>query len=160
MNIGFILNGEDVSVEADAGERLVDILRNAFSLSGTKRGCYTGICGSCLVIFNGEMVQSCLIPAFKVQNSEIITIEGFSLTDEYRDFVLGFKEARLDNCSFCSSGKILAAEALLAKNQRPSREEILSAFHGIKCRCNSLEELVDGIMTVVEYRRRRLHEHI
>ena len=93
MTIGFILNGEDLVLQSGAENRLVDILRNNFGLLETKSDCYTGQCGACSIIFNGEVVKSCLIPAFKVRNSEIITIEGFSQTDEYQDIVLGFKEA-------------------------------------------------------------------
>ena len=157
MTIGFILNGEDVSVDADPGKRLTDILRRSFNLSRTKKGCYTGICSSCLVIINGDIVQSCLIPLFKVQGSEVITIEGFAQTDEYMDFYLGFKEAGLENCGFCNSGKILTAEALLNRNPRPAREDIIAAFEGIKCRCNSLENLIAGIMSAIEQRRRRIY---
>ena len=158
MTINFILNGEDMSVDADAGKRLVDILRSSFNLCGTKTGCCVGTCGSCSVIFNGEVIKSCLVPAFKARNSEIITIEGFSQTDEYSDIVLGFMEAELVNCGFCNSGKILTAEALLGKNNKPTTEEILFAFQGIRCRCTSPEGLVRGIMAVIANRRRRLHE--
>ena len=157
MTFGFILNGEDVVVDVNAELRLVDILRSKFSIPGTKAGCYTGICGSCSIIFNGEAAKSCLIPAFRIQGSEIITIEGFSLTDEYQDIVTGFSEAGLVNCGYCSTGKILAAESLLARSLQPTRAEILAAFNGIKCRCTEPEELVRGIMAAVEYRRRRVY---
>ena len=158
MKISFILNGEDVSLEADSGLRLVDILRNSFELRGSKNGCNTGICGTCSVILNGELVKSCLVPAFKVRNSEIITFEGFSQTDEYMDFALGFREAGFDNCSFCMSGKILAAEALLTRNPRPSRNDILRAFQGTRCRCTGPENLVRAVTAVIEHRRRRINE--
>ena len=163
MTIGFILNGDDLELESDAENRLVDILRNNLGLLGTKTSCYMGQCGACSIIFkgskggNGEVVKSCLIPAFKVSNSEIITIEGFSQTDEYQDILLGFSEAGLVNCGFCNTGKILTAEALLGRNRDPSRDEILSAFNGIKCRCTEPEELVQGVVKAAEYRRRRSH---
>ena len=157
MTMGFILNGEDVLVDSAAETRLVDILRGAFNLLGTKTGCHIGICGACSVIFNGNVVKSCLIPAFTIQSSEIITIEGFSQTDEYQDIVLGFSEAKLENCGICDTGKILSTQALLGRNSRPSREAILSAFYGIRCRCTEPEELVEGVMAVIECRRRRLH---
>jgi len=157
MTIGFILNGDDLEFQSGAENRLVDILRNNFGLLGTKTGCYTGQCGACSVIFNGEVVKSCLIPAFKVRSSEIITIEGFSQTDEYQDIILGFSEAGLVNCGFCNTGKIMTAEALLGRNRDPTREEILSAFNGIKCRCTEPEELVQGVMKAAEYRRKRYH---
>jgi len=157
MTIGFILNGEDVIVDSDAETRLVDILRDKFSLLETKTGCYAGICGTCSVIFNGNVVKSCLIPAFRLHGSEIITIEGFSQTDEYRDIVYGFSEAGLENCGFCNNGKILAAQALLGRNPQPSRQEILSAFYGIRCRCTVPEDLVEGVMAIMDHKRRRLY---
>jgi len=157
MTIGFILNGEDVVIRTDAEKRLVEILRGTFNLTGTKSGCNTGNCGACSIIFNGEVVKSCLIPAFKIRDSEIITIEGFSQTDEYNDIVSGFSEAGLENCGFCNTGKILAAEALLAKNPQPSRDEILAAFHGIRCRCTEPDSLIRGITEVKKYRRRRIY---
>ena len=157
MTIGFILNGEDVLVDTIAETRLVDILRGNFNLLGTKTGCQIGTCGICSIIFNGSVVKSCLIPAFKLQGSEIITIEGFSQTDEYQDIVLGFSEAGLENCGMCNTGKILSTQALLGRNLRPSKEAILSAFYEIRCRCTEPEELVQGVTAVMEYRRRRLH---
>jgi len=157
MTIGFILNGEDVIVRTNAETRLVDIIRNTFNLTGTKFGCNMGICGDCMVILNGEIVKSCLIPAFKIRDSEIITIEGFSQTDEYQDIIRGFSEAGVENCGCCNTGKILSAEALLSKNSEPTNDEILAAFFGIKCRCTEPESLVQGILAVAECRRNRLY---
>ena len=157
MTIGFILNGEDVVVRADAETRLVDVLRDTFNLSGAKPGCYTGKCGACSVILNGDVVKACLIPVFKIRDSEIITIEGFSQTDEYQDIVRAFAEAGVESCGFCDTGKILAMEAVLSRNPRISAEETLAGFNGISCRCTDPEGLVRAAMTAVEYRRRRLY---
>jgi len=157
MIMGFILNGEDVSVNSNGQDRLIDILRGTFNLLGTKTGCYSGTCGNCSVILNGNVVKSCLIPAFKILGSEIITIEGFSQTDEYQDIISGFQEVGLEDCGFCNTGKILATEALLGRNIQPSKDEILSAFQGIRCRCTEPVELVSAVMAVGELRRRRLY---
>jgi len=157
MTIGFILNGEDVVAHTDPAVRLVDILRNTFKLTGTKAGCCVGNCGACSVIFNGDVVKACLIPAFKIRGSEIITIEGFSQTDEYQEIIRAFSEEGASGCGFCDTGKILAIEALLSRNPRPSKVETLVAFHGIRCRCNDPVELVRVVMAAVEYRRRRLY---
>jgi carbon-monoxide dehydrogenase small subunit len=159
MNMGFILNGEDVTADSNPESTLVDILRNNFSLLGAKTGCNIGACGTCLIIFNGNVVKSCLIPAFKIRGCEIITIEGFSQTIDYQDIVLGFSEAGVEDCGFCTTGKILATEALLGRNNAPSREEILAAFNGIRCRCTEPEGLVQGVLAASEYRRRRLYGH-
>ena len=157
MNIGFILNGEDVYIQSNAEVRLIDILRNTFNLAGTKAKCYSGFCGVCSVIFNGEVLKACLVPAFKIRGSEIITIEGFSLTDEYEDIVGAFAETGLETCGFCDTGKILTIEALFNRNPRPSRREILAGFHGARCRCTEPEELVQAVMAAAEHRTRRLY---
>ena len=157
MTIGFILNGEDVVIRSETNVRLIDILRVNFGLLGTKAGCLTGKCGFCAVIFNGSVSHACLIPAFKIRGSEIITIEGFSQTDEYHDIMAGFAQAKLNNCDFCGTSKILNAGSLLDRIKRPSREEILCAFNGIKCRCTDPQQLVEGVENTVEIRQRRLY---
>ena len=155
MTINFILNGQDEMITTNAEYRLIDILRKTYQLLGAKPGCYSGICGLCSVIFNGDVVKSCLIPAFKVQGSEIITMEGFSQTDEYQDILQGFTEAGTETCGYCYTGKVLAVEALLSKNPRPSPKDILAAFRGIKCRCTEPESLIQGVLSVVEKRQWR-----
>jgi carbon-monoxide dehydrogenase small subunit len=157
MTLGFILNGEDVVVKTEADRRLVDILRKHFKLLGVKADCLSGTCGVCSVIFNGRVMPSCFIPAFRIRGSEVITIEGFAQTDEYQDIMEGFARGGLENCGYCDAGKILAAETLLGWNLRPSREEILEAFTGIKCRCTDPVSLIDGVLASAEIRQRRLY---
>jgi carbon-monoxide dehydrogenase small subunit len=157
MTIGFILNGEDVVVRAEADIRLINVLRGQFGLLGAKAGCLTGKCGACSVIFNGNVVKSCLIPAFRIRGSEVITIEGFSQTDDYQDIVTGFLRTGLETCDFCRTGKILTAAALLERHSRPSREEILAGFSGIRCRCTDPGGLAEAITLAAEIRRRRLY---
>jgi carbon-monoxide dehydrogenase small subunit len=157
MIMGFILNGEDVSVDCNPESALIDILRNNFNLLGAKASCSIGTCGTCLIIFNGNVVKSCLIPALKIRGCEIITIEGFSQTIDYQDIILGFSETGLEDCGFCNTGRILATEALLGRNKAPSREEILSAFKGIRCRCTDPDLMVQGVLAASEHRRRRLY---
>ncbi|MDR0643995.1 MAG: 2Fe-2S iron-sulfur cluster binding domain-containing protein [Treponema sp.] len=155
MTVGFILNGEDVSVRVDAEVRLIDILRKNFSMTGAKVGCLGGRCGACAVIFNGVVTKSCLIPAFRVHGSEIVTIEGFSQNDEYQDIVQGFEKAGVEMCGYCDTGKILAVEALLSKKPRPSRYDVLVDFKGVKCRCTEPESLVNGVFATADIRQRR-----
>ncbi|MDR0878740.1 MAG: 2Fe-2S iron-sulfur cluster binding domain-containing protein [Treponema sp.] len=157
MTIGFILNGEDVVVRTEADTRLVDILRDNFGLLGAKTGCLIGKCGACTIIFNGEVAPSCQIPAFRIRGSEVITIEGFSQTDEFEDIAAGFSRSGLETCLFCRNGKVLAAEALLEQKAQPSREEILLGFSGIKCRCTDPDSLVSAVQAVAEIRQKRLY---
>jgi len=155
MEINFILNGEDVMVRCESGVRLIDILREQFALFGAKSGCLTGQCGACTVIFNGLVSPACLIPAFKIRGSEIITIEGFSQTIEYQEIIDCFADCHVGNCGYCEAGKILCTDALLERNPSPSREEILLGFSGIKCRCTNVERLVNAIEIISGIRRRR-----
>jgi len=157
MTVNFILNGEDVVVRCEAGIRLIDILRESFGLFGAKSGCHTGQCGACSVIFNKRVSPACLIPAFKIKGSEIITIEGFSQTVEYQEIVTGFVEAHLGNCGYCEAGKILCTEALLDQTPSPSKEEILKSFSGIKCRCTNVERLVKAVDISARLRQKRLY---
>ena len=157
MTVSFILNGEDVVVQCDACERLIDILRSHFGLFGSKSGCLTGQCGACTVLFNGQVSNACLIPAFKVAGNEIITIEGFSQTIEYHEILDGYKYVHLGNCGYCESGKILCTETLLDRIPTPSREEILMGFSGIKCRCSNPERIVEAVTLIAGVRQRRLY---
>ena len=157
MTIGFILNGEDVIINTEAEHRLIDVLRDSFKLFGAKANCNSGACGLCSVIYNWDVMKSCLIPAFKIRGSEIITIEGFELTDEYRDIIRGFSEAGVVNCGYCNTSKILTVEALLLKNPRPRPADILMAFQGVKCRCTEPESIINGVLEIVDMRQRRLY---
>ena len=157
MTINFILNGEDVTARSEASVRLIDILRGSFGLMGAKYGCLSGQCGACTVIFNGQVSSACLIPAFKIRGCEIITIEGYSQTDDYHDIVTGFEEAAIWNCGYCESGKILCAGSLLERVATPAREEILAGFSGIKCRCTNVDKLVEAVNIAAGIRQRRLY---
>ncbi|QQO08051.1 (2Fe-2S)-binding protein [Breznakiella homolactica] len=157
MTIGFILNGEDVTVQTEADYRLVDILRTNFGLLGAKDGCLTGRCGVCSVMYNEKIVPSCMIPAFKVRGSEIVTIEGFAQTVEFQDIIAGFSKAGVKTCGYCDTAKILAVEAFLGTAPRPSRDEIPAAFDGIICRCTEPAALVEGVLAASEIRQRRLY---
>jgi carbon-monoxide dehydrogenase small subunit len=157
MTIGFILNGEDVVIRSEANVRLIDILRGNFGLLGAKNGCLIGKCGLCAVIFNGSLCHSCLVPAFRVRGSEIITIEGFSQTVEYQDIMAGFSQAGIQSCGYCETSKILNAGTLLDRIKRPSPQEVLNAFNSIKCRCTDPDQLVEGIEKTVDIRQRRLY---
>ncbi|MDR1930635.1 MAG: aldehyde oxidoreductase [Treponema sp.] len=157
MTVRFILNGEDVEVFTEAGERLISILREHFALLSAKSGCLAGSCGCCLVSFNGAVSPACLIPAFRVHGGEVITFEGYSQTVEYQDIAAGFAQAGVESCAYCETGKILTAEMLLTGNLRPGREEFFSAFRGIKCRCTEPQSLYRGVLAAGENRRRRIY---
>ena len=157
MTIRFILDGEDMEINAEANQRLISILREYYDLRSSKSGCLNGSCGACSVIFNGFVSPSCLIPAFRLQGSEIITLEGFSQQDEYQDIAAGFAETGVESCGYCDAGKILITELLLEQGTQPSKEEFYAAFRSIRCRCTDTESLYQGILAAGEARRRRIY---
>ncbi len=157
MKLDFILNGEDVSCQAEAGERLADILRERFSLLGVRADCRSGHCGLCLVLLNGRTVPACLVPAFRVRGSEVVTIEGFELTDEYADLREGFRKAGAEPCDFCRGAVLVAAASLLEEHPRPNPPEILERLSAVFCRCHDPLALVRGVQTAAELRARRMY---
>lgn len=117
MTVHFVLNGEDVVVHVEPNQRLIDILREEFDLTGAKSACHSGFCGACTVIFNNTISPSCLIPAFRLRGAKITTIEGFSKSEEYKDIIKGFKKTGVKNCAYCNAGKILVTESLLKRKK-------------------------------------------
>jgi carbon-monoxide dehydrogenase small subunit len=157
MTVSFILNGEDVSVNARSYERLADTLRERFGLLGLKADCRRGVCGKCLVLLDGRLAPSCLLPVFRVRGHEVITIEGFTQTDEFGDINEGFREAAIELCGFCDSGKILATAALLERKARPTAKEILEEMASVPCRCTDPDAMVRAVQAAAEFRARRLY---
>jgi carbon-monoxide dehydrogenase small subunit len=157
MIVPFELNGNMVYVESEAGERLVHILRNKFGLTSIKDGCLSGHCESCLVLINSVPVASCLVPVFQIRNSSIITLEKFSLTDEYSDIIQGFAEAGVTMCGYCNTGKIFTTQAILSENLRPANKTIREMLSLVMCRCTSFDDLVEGVKNAGNIRRKRLH---
>ena len=155
MIIPFELNGKAVYSDSNPGERLVHILRKKFKLLGSKEGCLTGRCGSCMVLMGGNPVPSCIVPVFQVRNTSIVTIEGFRETDDYNDIVKGFATSGVAMCGFCNAGKILIAHTILATDNRPTRDTVKGMFSGNICRCTDLESLIEGVLQAGIIRRKR-----
>jgi carbon-monoxide dehydrogenase small subunit len=145
VKIQFVLNNKKVSVETDPLRRLLDVLRDDFNLKGVKEGCGEGECGACSILIGGKLFNSCIIPVGTVQGERILTIEGYRESKKYRVLERSFAEAGSVQCGFCTPGFIMAAEALLSENGRPSREEIQEAISGNLCRCTGYHMIVEGI---------------
>lgn len=146
MKIEFILNGDRISIDAEPTRRLIDLLRDDLNLTGTKEGCGEGECGSCSVLIDGALVNSCLASAMTIIGKEVVTIEGFRTHPRFAVIKAGFENAGSVQCGFCTPGMVLAAEALLTKNPHPSREEVLEAIEGNLCRCTGYSMIADGIL--------------
>lgn len=157
MTLPFILNGEDVSARIRSVDRLSDVLRSDFGLLGLQSDCRCGSCGRCLILLDGRLVPSCIIPAFRIRGREVVTIEGFAQTDEYQDIVAGFRSAGVENCGFCDASKILATAALLERRARPTNAEILEQLSSAPCRCTDPEALLRGVLAAADRRSRRIY---
>ncbi len=149
IKISFILNDENVSAEVDPRKRLLDILREDFSLTGVKEGCSEGECGACTVIIDDKAVTSCLVLAPQVNGHRVTTIEGLEKNGELHPLQEAFIKAGAVQCGFCTPGMILAAKALLDKNPDPTREEIKTAISGNLCRCTGYKKIIEAIEVAV-----------
>lgn len=143
--VAFTLNGKPVSCDVPAEETLVDTLRQRFQLTGTKKGCGTGDCGSCTVLLDGEAVRSCTLLTGMVNGRSVTTIEGVGTRDALHPVQQAFVDVNAIQCGFCIPGMVLTAIALLAKNQDPSEEDIRVAISGNLCRCTGYQKIVEAV---------------
>lgn len=150
MRISLKLNGETRTAEVGADTRLIDMLRNGFRLTGVKEGCGAGECGACTVLFDGEAVCSCVVPAVQADGHSVTTIEGLEENGELDVIQQAFIDCDAVQCGFCTPGMIMSAKALLLKNPRPCRDEIKRALAGNVCRCTGYVQIVDAVSTAAE----------
>ena len=148
--ISFILNGKPVELETYSMARLLDIIREDFHLTGSKEGCGEGECGACSVFMDGELVNSCLIPAAQLQGRKIETIESLSQNGDLHPIQKSFLKNGGAQCGICTPGMVMAAVALLKKNSNPSRDEIKEGLGGNLCRCTGYMKIFDSVEKVNE----------
>ncbi len=150
MIIDFILNGEDVSTQAEPMERLSDLLREKFQLSSLMSDCLEGRCGKCLVFLGGHLVNSCLVPAFRVRGTEIITYEGFKSTDTHDLVHTSFDQEGIELCGFCDAAVYMAAGSLLDAAVQPSEDRIMETISSVYCRCATPTATMQAIHAAVD----------
>ncbi|MCX6056147.1 MAG: (2Fe-2S)-binding protein [Chloroflexi bacterium] len=156
MRIQFILNGSPVEMDVPADTSLLAALRDHLLLTGTKEGCGVGECGACSVLMDGRLVNSCLILAAQAAGREIVTIEGVCQKDgSPSDLQQAFIHFGAVQCGFCTPGMVLAGEALLSSNPRPTRMEIREAIAGNLCRCTGYQQIVDAIQSTARIRQEK-----
>lgn len=142
------VNGRVWDLAVEPNRTLLDVLRHDLELTGTKRGCDLGECGSCTVILNGKPVNSCLVLAVQANGAEILTIEGLADPSRLHPLQRAFVEKGAIQCGFCTPGMILSANNLLQKNPKPSEEEIRTALSGNLCRCTGYQKIVEAVQSV------------
>ncbi|MEW6732732.1 MAG: (2Fe-2S)-binding protein [Acidobacteriota bacterium] len=156
MVIKMIINGRNCEVAVPPMKRLLDVLRQDLSLTGTKEGCGEGECGACSVLIDGAVINSCLVPVCQAQDSRVTTIEGLARDGLLNPLQETFIEYGAAQCGICIPGMLMAAQALLERNSRPSRIEIREAIAGNLCRCTGYTKIVDAIeaaaLSIVEHR--------
>ena len=146
------INGKEYELAVSPNMTLADLLRQELLLTGTKKGCELGECGTCTVIMNGRAVNSCLVLAVQASGKDIITVEGLGTEQGLHPLQKKFIENGAIQCGFCTPGMLLSAKTLLDKNPKPSEQEIRTAISGNLCRCTGYQKIVESIKDVSEGR--------
>ena len=143
--VSFTVNGEQKKVLVHPMERLLDVLRNDLGLTGTKEGCGEGECGSCSVLLDGMLVNSCLVPVAQASGASIVTIEGMSAHVLMKPLQEAFLECGGAQCGICTPGMILAAVHLLEKKAEPAIADIREGLAGNLCRCTGYMQIFEAV---------------
>jgi len=152
LDISLTVNGEHVSERVEARKSLADFLREDLALTGTHTGCEHGVCGTCTVRVNGEMVRGCLTLAVQCDGAMVETIEGLSDAGEIADLQAAFARRNALQCGYCTPGMLIAAQDLLARGGIPSRDAIRDHLSGNYCRCTGYQAIVDAVEAIAKQR--------
>jgi carbon-monoxide dehydrogenase small subunit len=139
------VNGEPRELLAPAHHTLLEVLREEAGLMGTKHGCELGECGTCLVLLDGKPVLSCLTLPVECEGRAIVTVEGMAEAGRLHPLQQAFAELGAAQCGYCTPGFLLAADALLAANPRPTRAEVATALAGNLCRCTGYLKIFEAV---------------
>jgi carbon-monoxide dehydrogenase small subunit len=151
-DVSFTVNGEVKRLRVHPMERLLDVLRNELGLTGTKEGCGEGECGSCSVLLDGLLVNSCLVPVAQADGSNVVTIEGIAAHSLLHPLQKAFLECGGAQCGICTPGMILAAVHLLEKKPEPTQAEIREGLAGNLCRCTGYMQIFEAVTKAAQQR--------
>ena len=144
------VNGASTEVEASPDTPLLYALRNDLALKGTRFGCGNGQCGACFVLIDGHPTPACDTPLWSVAGKKITTVEGLGPKGELHPLQRAFLAEQAAQCAFCTSGILVSAAALLAKNPKPTESEVRAALDRNLCRCGSHNRMVRAVMRAAE----------
>ena len=150
MQIRLEVNGQTHELTIPSHHTLLDALREELDLTGSKRGCDRGECGSCTVLLDGKPVYSCITLAAQVRGRSIVTVEGLANDGRLDTVQQAFLDEDGGQCGYCTSGFLMSARALLDANPRPSDAEIREALSGNLCRCNAYGRILQSVRTAAE----------
>jgi carbon-monoxide dehydrogenase small subunit len=146
MRLRFELNGKAVDLDEVPGEQtLLDLLRRRLGVMGVKEGCGVGECGACTVLLDGRAVDSCLLPAAKVEGRQVQTAEGLSADGRLHPVQEAFLEAGAVQCGFCTPGMLMSTWALLQQTPHPGDGQIKEALEGNLCRCTGYQDILTAV---------------
>ncbi len=143
------VNGVTVNRQVSARQHLIDFLRESLELTGSHTGCEHGVCGACTVRVDGQIVRGCLMLAVQANGCRVDTIEGLSDSKELAPLQKAFHERNALQCGFCTPGMLMAAQELVLRKKKFTREEIRAHLSGNYCRCTGYQAIVDAIEEVV-----------
>jgi carbon-monoxide dehydrogenase small subunit len=146
QNLTLTVNGRQRRVSVEGGETLLTVLRDQLALTGTKRGCNQGVCGSCTIAVDGWPVRGCLSLAAACEGREITTIEGAGADPAMGVLQRQFAERGAVQCGFCTPGMLISARRLIADTPRPGVAEVQAALSGNICRCTGYRKIVDAVL--------------
>ena len=144
------VNGVSYTVEIDPGASLLDTVRNAVGLTGSKEGCDDSECGACMMLLDGKPVNSCSYLALQADGCEITTVEGLAQGEDLHPLQAAFLEHGGVQCGFCTPGMLISAVALLHKVPRPTEEDVRIALSGNLCRCTGYDGIVKAVLQVAD----------
>ncbi len=139
------INGEEHKVTLDSDMPLLWAIRDLVGFTGTKYGCGKGLCGACMVLIDGNAVNSCQLKAIDAEGLEIITIEGKD--PELKRLQESWKQNNVPQCGFCQPGQLITAASLLKRNPKPSEEDIDQNMSRNICRCGTYQRIKNAIIT-------------
>ena len=149
MKLRLTVNGEDREAEVWPGASLLVALREGLGLAGSKNACEQGECGSCSVLLDGELVCACLVLAAQADGGAVETIEGLGQEGALHPVQEAFVQAGAVQCGFCTPGLVMATVDLLARNPRPSDDEVREGLAGNLCRCTGYVKVFDAVRLAI-----------